>query len=98
VIKKILCKAHVYGSLLSGFVKIAQMLVIQQAVVRVKKGKATYPTELINKMHKRFLVYSLHSLFSWAYHLRAYAKKVRNLTTSLGYILWNNRGTAVLYK
>jgi len=62
--KKILYEAHVYGSLLSGFVKIAQMLIIQRAIVRVEKGKATYPAKLINKMRKRFLVYSSRSLFS----------------------------------
>ena len=87
MMKKILCKAHVYSSLLSGFVKIAQMLIIQQAIVRVKKGKATYPAKLIDEMHERFLVYSSHSLFSWACCLCAYAKKVRNSIISLGYIL-----------
>jgi len=64
VTKKILREAHVYGSLLSGFVKIAQMLMIQRAVVRVEKGEATYPTELINEMRERFLVYSSRSPFS----------------------------------
>lgn len=98
VTKNILREAHVYGSLLSGFVKIAQMLVIQRAVVGVEKGEATYPAELIDEMRERFLVYSSRSPFSWACRLRAYAKKVRDSTTSLGYILWNDGGTAVSYK
>ena len=74
------------------------MLVIQRAVVGVEKGEATYPAELIDEMRERFLVYSSRSPFSWACRLRAYAKKVRDSTTSLGYILWNDGGTAVSYK
>lgn len=98
VTKNILREAHVYGSLLSGFVKIAQMLVIQRAVVGVEKGEATYPAEFIDEMRERFLVYSSRSPFSWACRLRAYAKKVRDSTTSLGYIIWNDNGTAVSYR
>ena len=61
--KKILREAHVYSSLLLGFVKIAQMLVIQRAIVGVEKGEATYPAELIDEMRERFLVYSSRSPF-----------------------------------
>ena len=98
VTKNILREAHVYSSLLSGFVKIAQMLVIQRAIVGVEKGEATYPAELIDEMRERFLVYSSRTPFSWACRLRAYAKKVRDSTTSLGCILWNEEGNAVSYK
>lgn len=98
VTKNILREAHVYSSLLSGFVKIAQMLVIQRAIVGVEKGEATYPAELIDEMRERFLVYSSRTPFSWACRLRAYAKKVRDSTTSLGCILWNEEGDAVSYK
>ncbi|GAB7336608.1 hypothetical protein MBLNU13_g10306t2 [Cladosporium sp. NU13] len=98
VTKNILREAHVYSSLLSGFVKIAQMLVIQRAIVGVEKGEATYPAELIDELRERFLVYSSRTPFSWACRLRAYAKKVRDSTTSLGCILWNEEGNAVSYK
>lgn len=74
------------------------MLVIQRAVIGVEKGEATYSAELLDEMRERFLVYSSRSPFSWACFLRAYAKKVRDTTISLGYILWNDDETAVSYK
>jgi hypothetical protein len=42
--KLILREACSYGACLSGFVKIAQMLVVQQAVVMTETGKAECPT------------------------------------------------------
>lgn len=98
VTTNILREARIYSSLLSGFVKISQMLVIQRAIVGVEKGEATYPAKLINEMRERFLVYSSRTPFSWACRLRAYAKNVRDSTTSLGYILWNEEGNAISYK
>jgi hypothetical protein len=74
------------------------MLVIQRAVLGVEKGKVTHPAELLDEMREKFLVYSTRSPFSWACRLRAYAKKVRNTTTSLGFIFWTDDGTAVSYK
>jgi hypothetical protein len=55
-------------------------------VLGVEKGEVTYPAELLDEMREKFLVYSTRSPFSWACRLRAYAKKVRDTTTSLGFI------------
>lgn len=96
--KNVLREAHLYGSLLSGFVKVAQMLVIQRAVLGVEKGEATHPAELLDEMREKFLVYSTRSPFSWACRLRAHAKKVRDTTTSLAFISWTEDGAAVSYK
>jgi hypothetical protein len=48
-------------------------------------------------MREKFVVHNLRSPFSWACRLCAWAKKVRDPTTSLGYIFWNDEGTAVSY-
>lgn len=96
--KNNLREAHLYGATLSGFVKIAQLLVIQRAVVGVERGEAAHPADLLDEMRERFLVYGTRSPFSWACRLRAYAKKVRDTTTSIGYISWNDESSAVSYK
>jgi hypothetical protein len=44
--ENVLREAHLHGTLLSDFVKISQMVVIQRAVLGVEKGEATYPAEL----------------------------------------------------
>lgn len=96
--KNVLREAHLYGTLLPGFVKVSQMLVIQRAVLGVGKGEVTYPAELLYEMREKILVYSTRSPFSWACRLRAYAKKVRDTMTSLGFISWTDDGAAVSYK
>ena len=96
--KRILREAHNYGLVLSGFVKMAQMLVIQRAVVGAERGEAAYPADLLDEMRDRFLLYGTRSPFSWACRLRSYAKKVRDTTTSLGYISWSDDGGTVSYK
>lgn len=96
--KNVLREAHLYGTLLSGFVKVSRILVIQRAVLGVEKGEVTYPAELLDEIRKKFLVYSTRSPFSWACRLRAYAKKVRDTTTSLGFISWTDNRAAVSYK
>lgn len=87
-----------YGPILSGFIKISQMLVIQKAVWAAEAGEAEYPSELLDEMHERFLAQGTRSPFGWANRLRIYAKKVRDQTTSLGYIDWDEGAEAVSYK
>jgi hypothetical protein len=52
VTKKVLREAHVYGSVLSGFAKIAQMLVIQRAVVGVKRARQSIPLSSLTRCVK----------------------------------------------
>jgi hypothetical protein len=44
------------------------------------------------------MIHGTRSPFNWASRLRVYAKKVRDSTTSLGYIEWDNEGTCVTYR
>jgi hypothetical protein len=43
---------------LSAFIKIAQLLVMQRAVVAVELGKVEFPGELLDEMQDRFIVLS----------------------------------------
>lgn len=87
-----------YGSTLSGFIKIAQLLVIQRAVESVEAGQSCYVSDLLDEMRDRFMVHGTRSPFSWANRMRMYAKKIRDSTTSLGHIEWTNDGQSVSYK
>ena len=82
----VLKEAYHYTPFLSGFIKIAQMLVIQSAVVEAEEGKTEQPGDLLDEMRDRFTVHGARSPFSWMSRLRVYGKKVRDSTTCLGYI------------
>jgi hypothetical protein len=47
-----------YGACLSGFVKIAQMLVAQKAVAMTETGKAECPSHMIDEMSRVNVLYS----------------------------------------
>lgn len=87
-----------YSPDLSKFIKIAQMLVVQRAVLAAEDGAVEHPSDMLDEMRERFMVRGSRTAFDWAYRLRAYAKKVVSNTTSLGYILWLEDGETVTYK
>jgi hypothetical protein len=63
-IKEILKEAYHFTPTLSGFIKIAQMLVIQKAVVGARDVESIQPADLLNKIRLRFLINGVRSLFS----------------------------------
>lgn len=62
------------------------MLVVQRSVLAADEGEVEHPADLLDEMRERFMIYGSRSPFNWALRLRVYGKKVRNSTTSLGYI------------
>jgi hypothetical protein len=62
--KGILKEAYYYTPYLSGFIKIAQMLAIQKAVVAAREGIVTQPADLLNEMRVRFMIHGTRSPFS----------------------------------
>ncbi|KFY19400.1 hypothetical protein V493_07975 [Pseudogymnoascus sp. VKM F-4281 (FW-2241)] len=76
-----------YTSYLSAFVKIAQLLVVQRAVLAADSSETEFLAEALEEMQDRFMVYESRSPMSWALKLRLYSKKVRESTTSLGFIV-----------
>ncbi|KAK5087244.1 hypothetical protein LTR70_007388 [Exophiala xenobiotica] len=96
--KKILKEAYDYTPTLSAFVKIAQILVIQRSVRAAEDGETEYPGDLLDGMRDRFLLHGTHTPFNWALRLRAYGKKVRNSTISMGFIYWAENQETLFYK
>ena len=96
--KGILKEAYHYTPSLSGFIKIAQMLVIEKAVATARDSDISQPADLLDEMRTRFLTHGTRSPFSWANRLRMYSKKVRDSTTCLGYISWSDDDQLLSYK
>jgi hypothetical protein len=55
--KSIFQDAYAYTLILSRFIKISQLLVIQRAVLAVEEGIMDKPSSILNKMQERFLIY-----------------------------------------
>jgi hypothetical protein len=89
--------AH-YTTKLSAFIKIAQLLVLQQAVAAAEQGKVEFPSNCLEAMQDRFMVLGSRSPMNWALKLRAYGLKVRDCTTSIGYLLWSEDKGRLTYK
>jgi hypothetical protein len=87
-----------YSPMLSGFVKIAQLLVIQKAVLVAQQHPGSYLADFLEEMRARFLLASGRSPFSWASRLLVYSKKARDCTTTEGYISWSDNGQSVSYR
>jgi hypothetical protein len=84
--KGVFKEAYHFTPSLSAFIKIAQMLVIQKAVTTTDKDCSVQPADILDEMRVRFMINGTRSPLSWASRLRLYGKKVRDLTTCLGYI------------
>jgi FtsZ-binding cell division protein ZapB len=91
-------EAKNYTSFLSGFIKIAQLLVIQRAREGVALGEGSNSMDLIAKMQDRFMVFGSSSPLEWALKLRAYGRKIQENSTAFGYILWSDDGQTVGYR
>ncbi|PCG88207.1 hypothetical protein PENOC_112060 [Penicillium occitanis (nom. inval.)] len=90
--------AYTYTPLLSGIVKMAQMLVVQEAVMQADEDQVEHPADALDEMRERFMVHGTRSPFAWITRLRTYGKKVQNTTTSLGYIYWSEDQERLSYK
>jgi hypothetical protein len=97
-VKGVLREAYHYTPMLSGFIKISQLFVIQLAVHDAEAGIVAHPADLLDEFRERFMIHGTRSLFSWACRLRMYGKKVRDSTTCLGYISWTDDSQYVSYK
>ncbi|EED20832.1 conserved hypothetical protein [Talaromyces stipitatus ATCC 10500] len=81
--------AYSYTPSLSGLVKMAQMLVVQEAIIQADEDQVEHPADALDEMRERFLIHGTRSPFAWITRLRTYGKKIQNTTTSLGYIYWS---------
>ncbi|KAL5344753.1 hypothetical protein ACLOAV_010150 [Pseudogymnoascus australis] len=91
-------EATTYTPHLSALIKIAQMLILQRAVAAVDDGETEYPSQMIDDMQDRFMAYGSRSPINWAQKLRVYGKKIRDSTTSLGYMVWSEDRQKLTYR
>lgn len=90
-------EASNYTSKLSGFIKIAQLLVLQKAVLLAESGDCTDPIEPLDEMRERFMTVDNCSPISWCISLRSFGKKIRDSITSIGYVQWSEDGQTLSY-
>ncbi|KAL5352019.1 hypothetical protein ACLOAV_001962 [Pseudogymnoascus australis] len=64
-------EATTYTPHLSALIKIAQMLILEQAVAAVDDGKTEYPSQMIDDMQDRFMAYRSCLPINWAQKLRS---------------------------
>lgn len=91
-------EAYHFMPTLSGLIKIAQILVIQKAVVGARDVESIQPANFLDEMRVRFLITEVRSPFCWASQLQVCGKKLRDSTACLGYISWSDDGLSVSYK
>jgi hypothetical protein len=96
--KGVLKDAYHYTPILSGFIKISQLLVVQYSVGLADGGDVAHPADVLDELRDRFMLHGTRSPFSWACRLRMYGKKVRDSTTCNGYISWTDDSEWISYK
>ncbi|KAH0537764.1 hypothetical protein FGG08_005512, partial [Glutinoglossum americanum] len=82
--------------LLSGFIKVAQMLTVQYCLEKENRGEVESCRELLEQLHTRFLVVGTATPMDWVIRLRLYGRAVGNKTTAVGSINWV--GEKVIYR
>ncbi|KAI5364340.1 hypothetical protein J4E82_011544 [Alternaria postmessia] len=90
--------ASSFTSYLSAFVEISQMLVILMSVLVAEEGQIEHRSDVLDEMRERFMIHGSRSPFNWVLRLRGYGKKIRNSSTSLGYIYWSDDHERLTYK
>lgn len=90
--------AAAYTPSLSAFVKLAQLLVVQRAVLAVEEDEVDYPSELLDVMQARFMAFDTRSPMNWVLKIRAYGKKVQDSSTVLGNMIWSDDDEELKYK
>jgi hypothetical protein len=60
----VFCTPLTYSPNLSKFIKIAQMLVVQQLVVAAEEGEINYPLDMLDKIREWFLVRGSRTAFN----------------------------------
>src|SRR5436309_3473959 len=75
-----------YTPILSGFIKIAQILVVQQCFEAEEKQEVDSCRQLLDKLHSQFMTTGTATPMDWALRLRLYGRGICNKTTAEGKI------------
>jgi hypothetical protein len=68
------------------------------SVMMSEDGEIEHPADALDDMRESFLMHGTRSPFNWLLRLRAYGKRVRNSTTSLGFVYWSDDHQKLTYK
>jgi hypothetical protein len=60
----VFCGPLSYSPNLSKFIKMAQMLVVQQLVVAAEEGEVEHPLDMLDKIRERFIVRGSRTAFN----------------------------------
>jgi hypothetical protein len=85
-----------YTPILSGFVKIAQMLTVQYCLEQEKNDKVESCRELLEQLHTQFLTVSSATPMDWVLRLRLYGRGIVRRMTAEGCINWT--GDMIIYE
>jgi RecQ family ATP-dependent DNA helicase len=77
-----------YTPILSGFIKIAQMLVVQWCFEAEEKQEVNSCRQLLDELHSQFMTTGTATPIDWALRLRLYGRGIRDKTTAEGKIDW----------
>ncbi|KAH0547910.1 hypothetical protein GP486_008349, partial [Trichoglossum hirsutum] len=82
--------------ILSGFIKVAQMLTVQYCLEEEESGKVNSCRELLEELHTRFLTVGTATPMDWILRLRLYGRGIIKRLTAEGCINWI--GDTVIYQ
>jgi len=82
--------------ILSGFIKIAQMLTVQYCLEEEESSKVESCRELLEELHTRFLTVGTATPMDWVLRLRLYGRGIIKRLTAEGCINWI--GDTVIYQ
>jgi hypothetical protein len=82
----------------SAFIKMAQMLVIYQAMEDVKHERADYLSTSMEQMRLKFMTFDGRTPMGWMHGLKAYGLKLAQTKTADGNIVWSDDLKMVLWK
>jgi superfamily II DNA helicase RecQ len=85
-----------YTPILSGFIKMAQMLTLQYCFQQEEDEKTESCYELLEQLHSQFLTVSTATPMDWALRLRLYGRGISKRMTMAGCINWI--GDTVVYE
>jgi hypothetical protein len=85
-----------YTPILSGFIKVAQMLTLQYCFEQEDDGEVKSCRQLLEQLHSQFLTVGTSTPMDWALRLRLYGRGIGKRMTAEGCINWV--GETVIYE
>ena len=87
-----------YTPLLSALVKLTQLLTIQYSVWEEECGRVSYASDALQTVRSACLLRNSSTPFGWILTLRSYGRRIRNNTTSAGFISWTDDFSQLSFK